>query len=584
MNSSESGKSLFAEDPMLHCSGKYPNALSQRLQSPARLVVFLAFSIFISETFVMFLLSKLPPLPVKVEMIVDSFLLCALVTPMLYLFAFRPLVQHIIKRKDAEEALRKAHNELEVRVQERTSELAKAIKELKKENVERKKAEEKMEHLAFYDALTNLPNRALFTKRLERILKRSQHGNYNLFAVLFLDLDRFKIINDSLGHIIGDRLLIAVARRLEACLRPDDFLARFGGDEFAILLNGIKELTNVAYVANRIQKELMVPFNLEGREVFTSVSIGISVGPSSYDKEEDILRDADSAMYRAKARCKGSYEIFDAEMHTLVMARLQLETDLRRAIVHKEFLAYYQPIVSLKKREIIGVEALLRWQHPQKGLISPMEFIPIAEETGLIIPIGEWMLKEACTQNRVWQDAGYQHLSIKVNVSARQFQHHNLVEEVRLVLKQANLAAQALDIEITESIAMEDYSMKALKELSDMGVRISVDDFGTGYSSMASLNRFPINTIKIDRSFVKNIATNSNAEGIIKAIISMAHSLNIEVVAEGVETEEQLTFLMEHQCDDIQGYLISRPLDEKGFTEFLKTGYDSSFGLPLLSP
>jgi diguanylate cyclase (GGDEF)-like protein/PAS domain S-box-containing protein len=437
----------------------------------------------------------------------------------------------------------------------------------------RKKAEKQLEQQAYYDQLTHLSNRVLFTKYMRRIIKSAKrHRNYQ-FAVLFIDLDRFKIINDSLGHIIGDQLLISVARRLENCIRPNDVIARFGGDEFAMLLDDIKEISDVTRVADRIQSELLAPFNLSGHEVVTTASIGIALSATGYDREEDILRDADAAMYRAKNLGRARYEIFDKEMHTKAMKLLKLEADLRKAIKRKEFLVYYQPIVSLINNRITGVEALLRWQHPRRGLISPTEFIPLAEETGLISAIGEWVLWTACAQNKIWHDAGYQDLHIEVNFSARQFQQKGFSELIKRVIQDTGITAESINVEVTESIAMEDYSIAVMNELSAVGVQTSIDDFGTGFSSLSSLKRFPINAIKIDRSFVGDITSDTNAEAIVKAIIAMAHSLKMKVVAEGVETREQLAFLQSQHCDEMQGYFYSRPVTDSEFTKLLEKGF-----------
>jgi diguanylate cyclase (GGDEF)-like protein/PAS domain S-box-containing protein len=437
----------------------------------------------------------------------------------------------------------------------------------------RKKAEKQLEQQAYYDQLTHLSNRVLFTKYMRRIIKSAKrHRNYQ-FAVLFIDLDRFKIINDSLGHIIGDQLLISVARRLENCIRPNDVIARFGGDEFAMLLDDIKEISDVTRVADRIQSELLAPFNLSGHEVVTTASIGIALSATGYDREEDILRDADAAMYRAKNLGRARYEIFDKEMHTKAMKLLKLEADLRKAIKRKEFLVYYQPIVSLINNRITGVEALLRWQHPRRGLISPTEFIPLAEETGLISAIGEWVLWTACAQNKIWHDAGYQDLHIEVNFSARQFQQKGFSELIKRVIQDTGITAESINVEVTESIAMEDYSIAVMNELSAVGVQTSIDDFGTGFSSLSSLKRFPINAIKIDRSFVGDITSDTNAEAIVKAIIAMAHSLKMKVVAEGVETREQLAFLQSQHCDEMQGYFYSPPVTDSEFTKLLEKGF-----------
>ena len=444
---------------------------------------------------------------------------------------------------------------------------------------ERRNAEQELHHMAFYDQLTNLPNRASFISYLGRMLNRYKSQSDYMFAVIFIDLDRFKVINDSLGHIIGDKLLIEVARLLEECTRPtdrishiveNDRIARFGGDEFALYLHDIKNISSASRVADRIQMKLQKPFIIDGYELFTSASIGIALSTTGYENEEDIIRDADSAMYRAKALGRERAEIFDDEMHARVSQILQLELNLRTALEKDQFMVYYQPIVSATDSRITGAEALIRWNHPQLGFISPMDFIPVAEEIGLISRIGEWVLREACKQNKAWQDAGYQHLLMKVNFSSRQFKDKKLIELVNKVILETGIPAQLLDVEITESIAMEQNSITILKQLTDMGLQTSIDDFGTGYSSLGSLIKFPINTIKIDRVFIKDLTIDDNATAIIKAIIAMAHSLNMEVVAEGVETEEQLAFLQSQKCDKIQGYLFSPPVPEAAFRKLLE--------------
>jgi len=440
--------------------------------------------------------------------------------------------------------------------------------------MERELAEEQLEYQAYYDQLTSLPNRTLFLKYLKRETDQAKEESNYLFAVLYLDLDRFKVINDSLGHVTGNRLLVAVAERLKICIRPQDTVARFGGDEFAILLMQCSNVIDATALADRIQLKLMVPFKLGDHEVFTSASIGIALSVTGYQKAEDILRDADAAMYRAKAHGRSRYELFDINMYTSAMQLLELESDLRRTVEQEKFMVYYQPVVSLESGKINGAEALIRWNHPERGLIPPMEFIHIAEETGLISTIGEWVLETACAQNKVWRDAGHRDLTIKVNFSACQFHHDNILELIKKVLRKIGTSAEILDIEVTESIATEGNSITVLRELSDMGVKISIDDFGTGYSSLGLLKRLPINTIKIDKSFIFDITIDANARAIVKAIISMAHNLKMKALAEGVETGEQLSFLKSNHCDEIQGFFFSKPVNAEEFTQLLETGFE----------
>ena len=438
---------------------------------------------------------------------------------------------------------------------------------------ERKQMEQQLLHDALHDALTGLPNRALFMNRLEQQLKRSQRQDKYLFAVLFLDLDRFKVVNDSVGHLIGDKLLIEIARRLEKSIAPTDTVARLGGDEFTILLENISSKSEATLVAESIYQTLTFPFYIEGYELFTTASIGIALSSQGYDKPEDILRDADLTMYSAKEQGKARYEVFDYSLRDRALQRLELETDLRKALERGEFEVYYQPITSLALGILSGFEALARWNHPTKGSIGPTDFIPICEETGLIVPLGNWLLQEACQTARNWQLKYPEHPTIKmsVNLSAQQFREPQLIQEIEKILAQTGLKGKFLKLEITESILIDNLETvtEIILNLRKQNIQFSIDDFGTGYSSLSYLHRFPVDTIKIDRSFVSQMQPNGENSAIIKAIITLANLLNMDVIAEGIETTSQLAQLKLLQCEYGQGFFFSKPLSQKDAEVFV---------------
>ena len=468
-------------------------------------------------------------------------------------------VQNQMALKSAQREILKLNTELEEKVKERTQQLEFANARLLK--------------MALYDSLTGLPNRALFLERLEQALNRAKADSVYQFAVLFLDCDRFKVVNDSLGHLVGDELLIAVARRLEASLSQKDTLSRLGGDEFAILLTDIQDLNYTTFVADGILESLSFPFQLQGHEVFISASIGIALGNSTVHQPEHLLRDADTAMYRAKALGKGQYHIFAPAMHDAALQLLHLESNLRKAINQQEFIVHYQPIIDLSDGKIAGFEALVRWQHPQYGMISPQSFIPIAEETGLIIPIDRWVLQQACHQLRLWHQEKLTDypLFISVNLSARQFAQLDLIDRIDQILTETQLNPQCLKLEITESAIMDNVNFAAviLQKLRERSIGLSIDDFGTGYSSLSYMHSFPVSSLKIDRSFVQRLDGNPENLGLIPAIISIAKTMGMSAIAEGIETTQQLNQLKTFGCDFGQVYLFSKPVEAQSATELI---------------
>ncbi len=437
--------------------------------------------------------------------------------------------------------------------------------------VERKQAEAQLLHSAHYDALTQLPNRVLFQDRLSQVMHHVRRYE-RLVALFFIDIDRFKVINDTLGHIVGDQLLKAVAKLLETCVRPGDTVSRFGGDEFVLIISDIAKAEDVLMVSDKILKAFSKPFFIEGHELFVSACIGGSLYPTDGDNPNELLKKANIAMRQAKERGRNNFQFYSFTKDTRTIASLTLENNLRRAIERQELRLHYQPQVDVATGRVVGMEALVRWQYPEMGLVSPGKFIPLAEETGLIVPIGEWVLRTACKQNRAWQDIGLPPIRVAVNVSMRQFQTDAFIEIVLKVLKECNLDPHFLEIELTESILAQKEggdTVAQLQELSNMGVAITIDDFGTGYSSLSYLKRFPISCLKVDQSFVQSVTIDANDAAIAKTVVRMAQSLNLRALAEGVETAEQLDYFRLIHCGEVQGYFISRPIPVKKAEAFL---------------
>ncbi len=430
--------------------------------------------------------------------------------------------------------------------------------------------DEMISHQSYYDYLTALPNRQSFNEKLTFTLENLQQKE-KMLAVIFLDLDDFKHINDTLGHGIGDQLLLQIANRLQNYIRNQDFFARWGGDEFTFLLLDINNIDDVSNIAQTMLRSLDQPFKINQRELYIKASIGISVYPYDGKDTETLLKNAEAAMYLAKNKGRNNYQIYRPNMGIKANKRLLLNHSLYKALEQHEFLLYYQPQLDLKTNKILGLEALIRWQHPELGLVPPNQFIPVAEENGLIINIGKWVIKTACEQNIAWQKQGLSAVKIAVNLSGRQFQDRHLVTTISQILEETKLDPCYLEIEITESAALEDmgFAIAVLQALKKMGVHISMDDFGTGYSSLWSLKRLPLDKLKIDQSFIKDMMNNLNDVAIIKAVIAMGHGLKLQVIAEGIETAEQLAFLKSINCDAIQGYFFSRPLPPEEATKLL---------------
>ncbi|MBD2666863.1 two-component response regulator [Richelia sinica FACHB-800] len=468
-------------------------------------------------------------------------------------------VKHQLTIIKAQKTISELNTQLEKRVKERTQQLEIANLQLAE--------------MAFQDSLTKLPNRSLLMDKLWQSISLQKSNPDYKFAVFYLDCDRFKIVNDSLGHLAGDELLVAVTQRLKSILNNDMFLARLGGDEFVILFSKCTEIDSVIQVAEIISQSFAHPFYLREREIFLSFSIGIVSDCGNYADPETLLRDADIAMYQAKSLGKDQYQIFVPHMYQKAYQRLQIETDLRQAIQQRAFILYYQPIIDLITGNVIGAEALIRWQHPTQGWISPADFIPIAEETGLILKLGNWTIKQACHQLHLWQQNNIvdSSFSISVNLSAYQFAHSNLLEQIDAILAETQISPQCLKLEITETAIMEnvDAAAQVIASLRQRNIQLSIDDFGTGYSSLSYLHSFPVDNLKIDKSFVQRVNDKSDSFGLVNAIVQIAKTMGMKIIAEGIETDNQLEQLKLLDCQFGQGYLFSKPLDVEEMTKFM---------------
>jgi diguanylate cyclase (GGDEF)-like protein len=444
--------------------------------------------------------------------------------------------------------------------------------------IERKRTQERLAYLASYDQLTDLPNRSLFNERLATSLKQARRHEREM-VLMFLDLDHFKDINDTLGHSAGDELLKDVARRLQHCVRAEDTIARLGGDEFTIIMNEVYHREDAATVAEKILDALAHPFVLENEEVFVTTSIGIASYPRCGSDAETLIRHADTALYRAKSEGRSNYQFFEAEMNQAVSERMNMINALRHATKREEFFLYFQPLIHAHSGEVYGMEALLRWQHPEWGLIPSSEFVPLLEETGLILPVGEWVIRESCRQSRIWTQAGLDPLIVSVNLSVRQFHKRDLVDVVKSAIEESGINPQQLQLEVTESVLFErsHAANKTLARLRDIGVKLAIDDFGTGYSSLSYLKQYPFDTLKFDRSFIQGITNSDNGAAIVASVINLGHSLGMTVVAEGVETQQQLTILHDHNCDQFQGYLFGYPMSAESCTRWLLQNTARSF-------
>jgi diguanylate cyclase (GGDEF)-like protein len=449
-----------------------------------------------------------------------------------------------------------------VRVLERTAELAGANALLQGEIVERRQAEARVHHMAYHDGLTGLPNRALLSDRLDRAMLAAQRSDHKL-AVMFIDLDRFKTINDSLGHLTGDHLLKEVASRLCRAVRASDTVARLGGDEFVVLVPGIRSPDECIHVAEKLIEALATPFPFEGRLLHITPSIGICMYPDDGTDVETLMRHADAAMYHAKASGRNNYQFFTQRMNQAAAQHFELESSLRGALAKEEFELFYQPIIDIGTRRVHTMEVLLRWRRPEHGLILPDHFIPIIEENGLIVPVGEWVMRRACEQSVEWQRMGLRPVPLAVNLSPRQFMHRGLIESIRRILDETGIDPSLIEFEITETALMQhgEQTLDILGQINGMGIRLSIDDFGTGYSSLAYLKRFPVKKLKIDRAFIKDLEASAEDRAIVGAIIALSNSLQLSVVAEGVETEGQFDLLLGSGCQYAQGYLFSQPAD-----------------------